>query len=204
VKQLGEENDFAVDRTEEAGDFTDENLAQYAAVMFLLTSDDENTPEDVLNDAQKAAFERFVQNGGGFVGVHSASDTGYGWPWYEQLVGAYFADHPMGALQFQEAEIVVENPDHPSTAHLPDPWLRTDEWYNFRTNPRDRGVNVLLRLDTESYVGSTMEGDHPIAWSHENLGGRAWYTAGGHTEESYGEELFLQHLLGGILYAAGR
>jgi len=144
-------------------------------------------------------LERHIAAGHGFVGVHSAADTEYDWPWYGGLMGAYFASHP----DVQPAVVHREDANHPSMASLPDVWVRTDEWYNFQTNPRDTpDIHVLASLDESSYSGGTM-GDHPIAWYQEYAGGRAWYTAGGHTRESYSEPLFLQHLLGGLEYAAG-
>lgn len=192
VRELGGQNNFLVDATENAAAFTDNNLAQYRAVVFLCTS------EDVLNNSQQAAFERYIQSGRGYVGVHSASDTEYDWPWYGGLLGAYFADHPA----IQPATIRVTNRAHPSMTALPDSWVRTDEWYSFQTNPRPN-VHVLATLDETTYNGGTMGADHPIIWFHTYQGGRAWYTAGGHTSASYSEPLFRQHLLGGILYAAG-
>jgi len=193
VQALGSLNGFAVDTTEDAGAFTDGNLAQYGAVIFLMTTG------HVLENAQQAAFERYIASGNGFVGIHSASDTEYDWAWYSGLVGAYFASHP----DIQQATIRRESGEHPSTASLPDLWIRTDEWYNFRTNPRlDPNIRVLASLDESTYAGGTM-GDHPIAWCRGYAGGRAWYTAGGHTSESYSEPLFVAHLLGGIEYAAG-
>jgi type 1 glutamine amidotransferase len=156
------------------------------------------TTGDVLDDSQQAAFERYIQAGNGFVGVHSATDTEYDWAWYGGLVGAYFASHP----DIQTAAVQREDSTHPSTVSLPDLWVRTDEWYNFQTNPRDNGdIHVLASLDEASYAGGRM-GDHPIAWYRSYDGGRAWYTAGGHTSESYAEPLFLAHLQGGIEYAA--
>ncbi|WP_116047409.1 ThuA domain-containing protein [Amycolatopsis palatopharyngis] len=193
IEELGEQNGFAVDATEDAAAFTDENLAGYDAVVWL------STTGDVLNEQQQGAFERYVAAGGGYAGVHAASDTEYDWPWYGDLVGAYFQSHP----QIQEATVNVEDRQHPSTADLPYQWTRTDEWYNFRANPR-QDVHVLAALDESSYdAGSGAMGDHPIAWCHENSGGRAWYTGGGHTEGSYAETEFRGHLVGGILYAAG-
>jgi len=189
---LGDGHGFAADATEDAAVFADDTLAAYRAVAFLMTTG------DVLNDGQQAAFERFVRAGGGYVGVHSASDTEYDWPWYGGLVGAYFRHHP----DIQPATVLVEDRAHPSTAGLPERWERTDEWYDFRANPRGQ-VNVLARLDETTYSGGSMGDDHPIAWWHAYDGGRAWYTGGGHTSESYREPLFLQHLLGGIAYAAG-
>lgn len=193
LRDLGAANDFAVDATEEAGQFTTANLSRYKAVVFL------STTGDVLNGEQQDAFMTYIRHGGGFVGIHAAADTEYGWPWYGNLLGAYFARHPAPA----QARIRVESRDHPSTRTLPDPWNRFDEWYDFQQNPRSQGVTVLLTLDEASYPGGQMGEDHPIAWYHEYDGGRAWYTAGGHTDESFSEPAFLEHLLGGIRYAAG-
>ena len=192
IRQLGTANDFTVTATENAADFTDANLAQYEAVVFLMTTG------DVLDATQQAAFERYVRTGGGYVGVHSASDTEYAWPWYGNLVGAYFSNHPA----IQQATIKVADRAHPATAHLPQRWVRTDEWYSFRTNPRGR-VHVLATLDESTYSGGGMGARHPIAWYRRFDGGRSWYTALGHTTESYAEPRFRAHLLGGIRWAAG-
>lgn len=193
LRALGAANDFAVDATEDAGQLTAANLGRYEAVVFL------STTGDVLDDQQQAAFMTYIRNGGGFVGIHAAADTEHGWPWYEDLLGAHFAGHS----SVTPARIRVENRDHPSTRMLPDPWTRSDEWYDFNRNPRSHGVTVLLTVDESSYAGGQMGNDHPIAWYHEHEGGRAWYTAGGHTEASFSEPAFLEHLLGGIRYAAG-
>ena len=191
IRDLGAANNFTVDATEDAAAFSGTNLAQYRAVVFLLTTG------DVLNDGQQAAFESYVRGGGGYVGVHSASDTEYQWPFYGGLVGAYFHSHPA----IQQATVRVEDRAHASTSHLGNDWVRTDEWYNFQANPRN-DVHVLARLDEGTYSGGNM-GDHPIAWCKTYQGGRSWYTAGGHTEQSYAEPSFRSHLLGGIRYAAG-
>jgi type 1 glutamine amidotransferase len=193
LRELAAEHRVAIDFTEDASRFTEANLAQYKAVIFLLTSG--NT---ILNDDQKAAFEHYIRAGGGYVGVHSASDTEYQWPWYGGLVGAYFHGHPA----VQQATINVVDANHPSTSMLPQRWTRSDEWYNFAPNPRSNGVHVLLTMDETTYKGGTMGADHPIAWYHAYDGGRAWYTALGHTSQSYSEPLFLAHLWGGIEYAA--
>jgi type 1 glutamine amidotransferase len=193
LRNLGATNGFAVDATEQAGQFTTANLSRYKAVVFL------STTGDVLNSDQQAAFMTYIRSGGGFVGVHAAADTEHGWPWFGDLVGAFFASHPAPA----QARIRVEKRDHPSTRTLPDPWNRFDEWYDFKRNPRSQGVTVLLSLDESSYSGGQMGSDHPIAWYHEHDGGRAWYTAGGHTDASFSEPAFLEHLLGGIRYASG-
>ena len=192
IRQQGSSRGFSVEATEDAGAFTDGTLARYEAVVFL------STTGDVLDDAQQAAFERFIRRGGGFVGVHSAADTEYDWPFYGALVGAYFAGHP----DIQTATVHIEDAGHPSTSALPRTWTRRDEWYNFRRNPRG-DVTVLATLDERTYSGGTMTPDHPIVWSHVFQGGRAWYTAGGHTSESYSEPLFAEHLGRAILWAAG-
>jgi cytochrome c len=192
IKALGAEHGFEVDATEDPASFAPAVLSRYRVVVFL------NTTGDVLDTAQKTAFEQYIRSGGGFVGIHSASDTEYGWPWYGRLVGAYFMSHP----EIQRATVRIEDSDHPSTRALPLLWERTDEWYNFRTNPRGE-VHVLAVLDETTYAGGAMKADHPIAWCHSFDGGRSWYTALGHTEESYAEPLFRVHLLGGIQSAAG-
>ena len=195
LQKLAAEHNFRVDFTEDSSVFTDANLAHYDAVVFLLTTG------TILDDNQKAAFERYIRAGGGYVGVHSASDTEYDWSWYGGLVGAYF-DRIHGHSKVMQATIHVTDRTQPSTMMLPAIWIRTDEWYNFATNPRGK-VNVLMTIDEKSYKGGTMGADHPIAWYHEYDGGRAWYTALGHTSASYYEPLFLAHLWGGIVYAAG-
>jgi type 1 glutamine amidotransferase len=195
LQRLATEHNFVVDFTEDASIFTDANLVRYDAVIFLMTTG------NIFDDNQKAAFERYIRAGGGYVGVHSASDTEYAWSWYGGLVGAYF-DRIHGHSKVMQATIHVTDRTHPSTMMLPTIWIRTDEWYNFATNPRGR-VNILMTIDERIYKGGTMGVDHPIAWYHEYDGGRAWYTAMGHTSESYYEPLFLAHLWGGIMYAAG-
>ncbi|MGW7368960.1 ThuA domain-containing protein [Streptomyces sp. NPDC054841] len=193
LKELGQTSNITVDATEEAAQFTTNNLARYDAVVFL------STTGDVLNAEQQKAFENYVATGGGYMGVHAAADTEYDWEFYGGLVGAYFHSHP----QIQKATVRVEDHDHPATSHLDEAWERTDEWYNYRTNPRGQ-ARVLATLDETTYQGGTMKGDHPIAWCRTYQGGRAFYTGGGHTKESYAEPAFRQHLLGGLRYAAGQ
>lgn len=191
VQGLGAQHCFEVVATEDAGALTAPNLATFDAVVFLLTTG------DVLDSTQEAAFEAWHRAGGGWVGVHSAADTEYGWPYYQTLVAAHFLSHP----EQQPATIHVEDPLDPSTAHLPNPWVRFDEWYSYHQNPRPF-VHVLLTLDESTYSGGQMGPDHPIAWRHEVDAGRAWYTGLGHTAASYTEPEFVRHLLGGILWAA--
>jgi type 1 glutamine amidotransferase len=192
VRELGAGLGCAVDATEDPVVFTPDGLAPYAAVVFLSTSG------VILDDAAKAAFEGFVRGGGGFVGVHGASTTEYGWPFYEQLVGAWFARHP----HVQQATVRVIDRAHPATGHLDPAWTWTDEWYDFRTDPTP-GVRVLLTVDESTYTGGGMGASHPIAWCHEKLGGPAFYTALGHCAEAYAEPALRAHLTGGIRYAIG-
>lgn len=193
MQTLGHEHGFEVEATEDAAAFTDKNLEQYDAVIFL------STTGDILDEPQERAFERYIQAGGGYVGVHAAADTEYDWPWYGTLVGGYFKSHP----RVQQATTVVADRLHPSTAHLPARWERTDEWYDYRDNPRG-SVHVLATIDERTYEGGKMGHDHPIAWCHEFDGGRAWYTGGGHTKASFAEPEFMAHILGGIQWAAGQ
>ena len=212
IRTLGQQNNFTVDATEDASLFTDAFLSRYDLVVF------NSTTGDVLNDTQQAAFERFIRAGHGYVGIHSATDTEYGWPWYGQLMGAYFRNHPNGT---PTATVVVEDPNKASTQGLPARWTRVDEWYNFQKidNPVVNGggddvsprtqtpIHVLLTMDESTYVESDgtdgVDDDHPIAWCKRYDGGRMFYTALGHTEATYTDANFLKHLLGGMDTAAG-
>jgi type 1 glutamine amidotransferase len=192
IRSLGRANGFSVTATEDSKAFTAKRLGRFDAVVFL------NTTGNVLAQPQQRAFRSYIRHGGGWVGIHSAADTEYDWPFYGRLLGAYFQSHPA----IQPAAIDVADRSHPSTKRVPARWMRTDEWYNFAADPRGR-VHVLASLEESTYSGGTMGADHPIAWCHSFKGGRAWYTAGGHTIESYSEPAFRRHLLGGILWAAG-
>jgi cytochrome c len=187
--QLGKENGFAVDTTEDASVFSEENLKRYRTVVFL------STTQNVLDELQQADFKRYIEAGGGFVGIHAAADTEYEWPWYGKLVGAYFKSHP----QIQEAKLKKVRSFGPNT--LPDEWVHTDEWYNYKNISKD--INVIYTLDETSYKGGENGNNHPIAWYHEFEGGRAFYTGLGHTNEAYSDKLFLEHVLQGIQYAMG-
>ncbi|WP_318311220.1 ThuA domain-containing protein [Flagellimonas crocea] len=195
LRELGRQNGFVALQTESGEDFTAQNLKNYKLVVFL------NTTLDVLDNAKQTAFEGYIQGGGSFLGIHSACDTEYDWPWYGKLVGGYFDSHPNDP-NVRQATIDVVNKAHPSTEHLPDSWSRSDEWYNYKNlNPN---TTVLLNLDESSYEGGTNGSNHPIAWYHEFDGGRAFYTGGGHTEDSYDEPMFRQHLLGAIEWCLKR
>jgi cytochrome c len=217
LKLLGSQNGIQVDAAEESTLFTDAVLAKYDVVVFL------STTGDVLNDEQQAAFERYIRSGHAYAGIHSATDTEYAWPWYGQLTGGYFRNHPNGLPGMQggrPATVVAEDGAHHSTRHLPGRWDRVDEWYNYQTNvnpnpggggndysPRNSGIHVLLTLDESTYAeadGSDgVDDDHPISWCKRYDGGRMWYTGMGHTENSFLEPAFLQHILGGLEVASG-
>jgi len=191
LKKLGTENGFDVVATEDANYIVEDSLRHYAAVVFL------NTTRDIINDVQQADFERYIQAGGGFVGVHAATDTEYDWPWYTRLVGATFDGHP----NIQEAELQVVDTTHPATSGLDSLWVKSDEWYNFKNINPD--IKVLITINEDSYEGGTNGKDHPVSWYHEYDGGRAFYTEMGHTDETFEDAKFLSHLLGGLRYAMG-
>lgn len=196
LQALADEHGFSVELSEDPARFTASGLAPFAAVVFL------NTTGNVLDDAQQQAFEAWLRAGGGWVGVHAAADTEYGWPFYGELVGgnAWFASHPA----IQDAQLEVEAGDAIGARHLPDRFGFRDEWYNFQANPRPQ-VQVLLRIDETSYApgAGAMGADHPIAWRRSIDDGRSWYTALGHRNETYADPRFARHLLGGVLWAAG-
>ncbi|RZK60695.1 MAG: ThuA domain-containing protein [Pedobacter sp.] len=190
--KLGKQNDFEVDTTTDAKMFNPKTLTQYKSIIFL------STTGDLLDSAQKACFIKYIHNGGGFVGIHSASASEKGWPWYGRLVGAVFTDHP----EPQTGNVLVINRTDPSTRHLPRIWVRKDEWYNFDRVPTD--VSVLICADERSYEGGKNGKYHPLAWKHSFEGGKVFYTALGHFSESYSDPLFLKHLLGGIKYTMAK
>jgi type 1 glutamine amidotransferase len=194
VQDVGRSAGFTVVATEDPAVFTPGELAGFAAVVFLSTSGATcGGPEG------RAALEGFVRAGGGFAGIHAASTSEGDWPFYGELVGARFDRHPA----VQPGRILVADGGHPATAHLPAAWERTDEWYDFRSPP-SASVRVLLRVDEDSYEGGGMGSDHPIAWCHDSLGGRSFYTALGHTVESFEEPALLDHLRGAIRWTTGQ
>jgi type 1 glutamine amidotransferase len=196
IRGLGRAHGFGVTHTEDEARFTDGGLRRYDALVFLST-----TGEPLARPEHRRAFRRYIARGGGFLGVHAASDSFYRWPWYVGLVGASFRRHAAGT---PAADVVVEDRRSPATAGLPRVWRRADEWYAFRSNPRGR-VQVLATLDERTYDpgDAAMGADHPIAWCRRYGGGRSVYTAMGHTSDSYREPAFTAHLRGAIEMAAG-
>lgn len=192
IQKIALQNNYNVTVTANPDIFSGELLSLYSAVIFL------NTTGDVLNPSQQEAFEQFIRNGGGYVGIHAAADTEFEWPWYNKLVGAKFAGHPNDP-NVKQATVIVKQSAFPAVKGLPRKWVRTDEWYNYKDI--QPGLVILAKLDETTYTGGTHNGNHPIAWYHDYDGGRAFYTGGGHTDESYSEPLFIKHLEGGIKYA---
>jgi cytochrome c len=195
IRLLGRKYEFTVDTTENAARFTEDNLKQYRTVIFL------STTGDVLNDRQQADFERYMQAGGSYVGIHAATDTEYDWPWYNKLAGGQFLSHP-GNPNVRKGQVTVRDKNHPATEGLPDTFEKTDEFYDFKNFNED--VKVLMTIDEASYGDAKMNrgANHPMVWYHEYDGGRVFYTAFGHTDETFMEPLFLQHFWGGLRWAA--
>ncbi|HEY6691542.1 MAG TPA: ThuA domain-containing protein, partial [Solirubrobacteraceae bacterium] len=211
IQQLGQQNDFNVTATEDSAQFTDANLANFDVIVFL------STTGDVLDDTQQAAFERYIRAGGGFVGIHAAADTEYGWDFYNNMIGASFRNHPAGT---PTAAVDIVDGNEPSTQGLPARQTRTDEWYNYQGpiapavngsstaadySPRLSNVHVLATVDESTYGeddGNTADDDHPITWCGDYEGGRIWYTGMGHTQASFTEPYFVQMILGGLQTAS--
>lgn len=201
IQDLGKLHDFGVFWTEDANRvFNDKELGKYKVVIFLSTSG------DILTAEQKAAFERFVRAGGGFVGIHSASDTEYNWPWYTKMVGRMFHIHPL----IQTATMKVEDPNFPGMDRFAKRFLFTEEWYQF-DDPRTDALHYLLSVDEKTYKpdakwdkkeGHGMGAFHPVSWYQNYDGGRAFYTALGHLPATYSDPNFRHHLFGGIYWAA--
>jgi type 1 glutamine amidotransferase len=191
VEALGREQGFAVERVQ-ASRFESRALVGVAAVVWM------NASGNVLAATAREAFRGFVEQGGGFVGVHAAAAAETDWPWYGELLGgdARFREHP----PVQPIELRVRTPGHPSVRHLPRVFSFTDEWYVFTRHPGP-GVQRLLELDPRGLEGRTMRPDHPVAWFHQVGAGRAWYTALGHRAETYADPRFTAHLAGGIAWA---
>ena len=194
LSKLGEQKKFFVSFTEDSEKFNIDNLKRYKAVVFL------NTTGDVLNEEQQAAFEKYIQSGGGYMGIHAASDCEYKWPWYGKLVGAYFKDHP-GPDNVQNGKFFLATHNR-LTKNLPDTFSRRDEFYSFKDINPD--IKVLIKIDERSYRGGKNGADHPMSWYHNYDGGRAFYTNMGHTPETFSEPLFLDHMWNGLQYVMGK
>lgn len=200
IRLLAKRHEFGLDWQENASVFNDKALEKYSAVIFL------STTGNILNDEQQAAFEKFIKSGKGFVGIHAASDTEYDWAWYTKMVGMMFKIHPRN----QTAYLKVEDSNFPGMERFPKRFLWTDEWYEFRERKAD-DLKILVSVDEKSYnpnvkwgpnEGKGMGDLHPISWYHNYDGGRAFYTALGHIPLTYSDQTFLDHIYGGIYWAA--
>ncbi|MBV2354284.1 ThuA domain-containing protein [Streptomyces sp. J2-1] len=193
VAALRDSGAFTVEHTEDPADL-ERPLDAFDTVVFLSTSG------DILTPAGRRRLTEHLGAGGGFAGVHAAACTEYGWPFYGELLGARFDRHPA----HQPGRVLVTDPDHPATRHLPSVWDFTDEWYDFRSDPREHGARVLLRADESSYEGGRTGTDHPLAWCRTQGEARVFYTALGHAADAYRDPAFLAHLTGGIAWTARR
>ena len=192
LEKLAREKGFAIDVTRDPSVFNDENLKKYHAIVF------NNTNNDVFdNDDQRLAFMRYVQAGGGFVGIHIAIGTERNWKWYKQMSGATFDRHP----RYQEMNVNIRDPLHPSARHLPDPWTIKDEPYFLKEyNPDVRVIMThdLATIEDDREKPEIFGNDYPSVWCNTFDGGRQWYTAYGHDDHIFEDELFIGHILGGI------
>jgi uncharacterized protein len=199
IKQLGVAKKIQVVASEDPNVFSDAGLKGFDAIIFLSTSTDPKKPEsEWFQGGRRTALQNFVHRGGGIVGIHAASDSHYGWDWYQRMIGGHFARHPQGT---PEGVIHVEDRNHPANAKLPATVKRTDEWYYFDDyNPK---MKLLVTLDPTT-IGEKDVNPNPVSWAHEFEGGRVFYTAMGHTNESYSERNFLEHLAGGLNWVMKR
>ncbi|WP_299119391.1 ThuA domain-containing protein [uncultured Winogradskyella sp.] len=193
MTELAKKNNWKISFSEDSNDFKEENLKQYNVLVFL------NTTGDLFDENQKKTIKKYMASGKGFVGIHAASNTEMQWPWFTEMIGATFKDHP----KVQNAKLYIDkSSEHPAINHLKDTEVFKDEWYNF-LKPVGKHVNVLASLDEDSYEGKKMNTDnHPITWYHHYDGGRVFYTGMGHTNEIYNNSRFEKLIQGAILWAA--
>jgi type 1 glutamine amidotransferase len=210
LAKIAARHGWSVFETENGAVFNPSQLARFKAVVW------NNVSGDVLGTDQQNALKAYLENGGGFVGIHAAGgDFRYVWRWYvDDLIGAQFIGHTLGP-QFPQATVHIEDHDHPATRGLPSEWTRSDEWYSFASDPRRRGYHVLATLDERTYEPvmrfnmpflkpiNLRMGDHPIVWLHCIGNGRVFYSAMGHRAEAYREPEYVRMLDGAIVWAAG-
>lgn len=201
IQELGRENGFAVDVSDDPKVFKEKNLSQYKALIFSNSNN-----EAFENDQQRAAFKRYIQGGGGFVGIHSASGSERKWEYYWSVVGAKFRRHP----KQQPFTVRVADPKHPATRDLPATFTwGPDECYyhdHFSKNIKPLLVVDPGKLDDpkkNEYPGKLFGDAMPVAWYHTFDGGREFYTGLGHNISDYKNPLLTKHILGGILWAMG-
>jgi type 1 glutamine amidotransferase len=203
MKELAGQNDWMMKLTEDSAIFSTDSLEQFDVIVFLLTGG------EILDDNGKEALKEFIHSGGGLVTIHTGCFTMQEWPWFNHLIGAGFIGHP----PVQQGKLIIEDNTHTSTDFTDDTVIYwTEEWYSFDRNPRSN-VHVLMSVDENSYdvddnrwfqdVRQRM-GDHPVAWYHENEGGRVFQTALGHEAYAYHHEFMQKHIVGAISWAGHR
>ena len=175
--------------SEDPSVFSAASLKRFKAIVLLsCTTDPKNPASEWLVGDRRAALQQFVRNGGGVLAIHAAADSHYSWPWYSRLIGGHFARHPQGT---PKGNVTVVAPGDPAVQGLPRTISRVDEWYYFEDY--DPVSKVLVTLDPQS-IGEKDINPNPVAWTREINSGRVFYTAMGHTKESYSEPIFLRHL----------
>jgi len=202
IKMLFDQNkqqNWVVTATEDPAVFTDSFLAGFDVAVFL------NPSGNAIHDEGQVAFEKFMKSGKGFVGIHAAADHEYDWPFYGELVGAYFKTHPPA----QQGTVIFESYDHPAMEPFKgmESYTTFDEWYTYRENPRNN-ANVLAVLDENSikeYKNDDWRmGDHPLIWWNDKDGIRSFYTVFGHTAEAFQDEKVIVHIKNAINWAGRR
>lgn len=193
VAAIAKARGLAVVASEDPAMFGPGRLARFRIIVLLSTTTDPKNPaSEWWVDARRTAFQRFVRSGGGVVAIHAAADSHYHWPWYGKLIGARFQRHPPGT---PTGRVSLANPRHPANRGLPATTTRTDEWYAF--DDFDPTSTLLMTLDPAS-IGEPDVNPNPVAWTRTVDGARVFYTALGHTKESYAEPLFLRHVANGL------
>ncbi|MFD2571302.1 ThuA domain-containing protein [Spirosoma soli] len=203
IQRLGQQYGFKVDVSDQPTVFTEDNLKQYTTLIFPSTNN------DVFDtDAQRLAFRRYIEAGGGFVGIHSVMGTERNWPWFKRMIGGTFAWHP----PFQKIRINVIDTKHPSMQGLPKVWEKEDEFYF--TKEMSPGPTVIMANDLTSLDGrepekvKTFGGSYthlyPSAWYYNFDGGHTWCTTLGHHKKDYEDPTFVQHIFQGIRYVVGQ
>jgi type 1 glutamine amidotransferase len=199
TERIAKRQGFSVRASEDPALFTSRGLRGVRAIVFLSSTTDPKAPSsEWLTGERRAALQSFVRSGGGVLAVHAAADSHYGWPWYGRLIGGRFARHPEGT---PPGTLTLADRSHPVTGGMPATIRRSDEWYEFADyDPTSR---LLVTLDPAS-IGEADVNPNPISWVRQVDGGRVFYTAMGHTAESYSDPYVLRHLSNGLAWVTRR
>jgi type 1 glutamine amidotransferase len=201
IQKLGNDYKFKVDTTTNSALFTEDNLKKYDVLIFS------NTNNDVFDTEQeKVAFMRYIQAGGGFMGIHSASGTERNWTWFKLMLGATFLRHP----PFQPFTVHVLDPKHPAVKNLPVKWDTKDEFYLFREfNPAIKvlifsDLSVIKESNQKTVTPDVFGNRYPSVWCQEFDGGRTWYSALGHDRNDYSNPVYLAHIIEGLKWVTDK